>query len=98
MSFFGFDTTLPRDRAGGGYDPSARSAARDDDDDDLDAKIRAHMGNKEDMAVYTWGAEDYDGLGDQLEEEGDAFNDDTFGGGGGVVGTFSATPVCQSCD
>ena len=33
----------------------------------------------------------YDGLGDQLDESGDAFNDDTFGGGGaggsGKVGT-----------
>jgi len=35
---------------------------------------------EEDLAVYTWGEEGYDGLGDALLEEGDDFNDDTFGG------------------
>jgi DNA topoisomerase 2-associated protein PAT1 len=35
----------------------------------------------EDVAVYTWGTEDYDGLGDQLQEQGDDSNDLTFGGG-----------------
>ncbi|KAL5339017.1 topoisomerase II-associated protein PAT1 [Aspergillus crustosus] len=75
MSFFGFDTTLPRDRAPQGGqrgifdtpDPfaevaRARAAAQHDDDDDVI--------DFEDT---------YDGLGDQLDEGQDAFNDDTFG-------------------
>jgi DNA topoisomerase 2-associated protein PAT1 len=65
MSFFGFDATLPERRRGL--------------DDDLDA-----FGDKagaEDIAVYTWGTEAYDGLGDQLQEQGDDTNDTTFGGG-----------------
>lgn len=33
----------------------------------------------EDVAVYTWGTEDYDGLGSQLQEHGDDENDLTFG-------------------
>lgn len=36
---------------------------------------------EEDLAVYTWGEDDYDGLGDALDEEGDDLNDDTFGAG-----------------
>ncbi|KAJ7504532.1 topoisomerase II-associated protein PAT1 [Mycena galericulata] len=35
----------------------------------------------EDVAVYTWGEESYDGLGDALQEGGDDLNDETFGGG-----------------
>ncbi|KAL4792996.1 topoisomerase II-associated protein PAT1 [Aspergillus venezuelensis] len=74
MSFFGFDTTLPRDRAppggqGGFFDTHdpfaevarARAAGQQDDDDVL---------NFEDT---------YDGLGDQLDDDQDAFNTDTFG-------------------
>jgi DNA topoisomerase 2-associated protein PAT1 len=34
----------------------------------------------EDLAVYTWGEESYDGLGDALQEGGDELNDETFGG------------------
>jgi hypothetical protein len=45
---------------------------------------------EEDLAVYTWGEEGYDGLGDALMEEGDDFNDDTFGGG--EIGTYSPSP------
>jgi len=33
----------------------------------------------EDVAVYTWGEESYDGLGDALHEGGDELNDETFG-------------------
>ena len=36
---------------------------------------------QEDVAVYTWGEESYDGLGDALQEGGDELNDETFGGG-----------------
>ena len=74
MAFFGFDTTLPRDRAApsssrgmfDSHDPFAglsRGPAGDDDDEIL---------NFDDT---------YDGLGNQLVESGDTFNDDTFGGG-----------------
>jgi DNA topoisomerase 2-associated protein PAT1 len=34
----------------------------------------------EDVAVYTWGEDSYDGLGDALQEGGDELNDETFGG------------------
>ncbi|KAG8928248.1 hypothetical protein FRC02_007187 [Tulasnella sp. 418] len=42
----------------------------------------------EDLAVYTWGEESYDGLGDALEEGGDELNDETFGGTGAVGKDF----------
>ena len=35
---------------------------------------------QEDLAVYTWGEDSYDGLGDVLLEGGDELNDETFGG------------------
>jgi len=71
MSFFGFDTALPRDRghntSAPGFsqaaDPFAGLSRQEDDDDALDFE------------------DTYDGLGDQLDETDDAFNDDTFGGG-----------------
>ncbi|PGH05599.1 hypothetical protein AJ79_06766 [Helicocarpus griseus UAMH5409] len=77
MSFFGFDTTLPKDRPSGHQtrgifeapDPFAevaRAAAQDDDAIDFE--------------------DTYDGLGDQLDEDQDAFNDDTFGGGEEIEG------------
>lgn len=37
-----------------------------------------------DVAVYTWGEEGYDGLGNLLQEGGDELNDETFGGIGSV--------------
>ncbi|KAJ7043466.1 topoisomerase II-associated protein PAT1 [Mycena alexandri] len=42
----------------------------------------------EDVAVYTWGEESYDGLGDALQEGGDDFNDETFGSSGSVGKDF----------
>lgn len=39
---------------------------------------------EEDIAVYTWGNDDYDNLADQLRETGDDDNDVTFGGDGNV--------------
>jgi len=74
MAFFGFDTTLPKDRPGQGSgrgffesqdDPFAGYSGREQQDDQ-------EIINFEDT---------YDGLGDDLQEAGDAFNDDTFGGG-----------------
>ena len=41
-------------------------------------------GEQEDLAVYTWGEDSYDGLGDALQEGGDELNDETFGGAGEV--------------
>lgn len=43
----------------------------------------------EDMAVYNWGDENYDGLGDALQEGGDDLNDETFGGSGNVGEIFN---------
>ncbi|KAK7030736.1 PAT1 domain-containing protein [Favolaschia claudopus] len=46
------------------------------------------LGENEDVAVYTWGEESYDGLGDALLEGGDELNDETFGGSGAVGKDF----------
>ncbi|THH32031.1 hypothetical protein EUX98_g2164 [Antrodiella citrinella] len=40
---------------------------------------------QEDVAVYTWGEDSYDGLGEALQEGGDELNDETFGGSGAVA-------------
>ena len=53
-----------------------------------DAHIRRAHGNRIDFD------DTYDGLGDQLEEADDNFNDDTFGGGGGS----STKPVGKDFD
>ena len=37
-----------------------------------------------DVPVYTWGADNYDRLGDALQEGDDELNDETFGGDGPV--------------
>ncbi|KAF9557320.1 hypothetical protein CPC08DRAFT_819923 [Agrocybe pediades] len=42
----------------------------------------------EDLAVYTWGEESYDGLGDALQEGGDDLNDETFGSVGQIGKDF----------
>ncbi|KAG6854522.1 hypothetical protein C0991_005434 [Blastosporella zonata] len=48
----------------------------------------------EDVAVYTWGEEGYDGLGDLLQEGRDELNDETFGGEGVVGKDFDfSTPA-----
>lgn len=47
----------------------------------------------EDVAVYTWGEESYDGLGDALQEGGDELNDETFGGTGNI-GISQLYPLC----
>ncbi|PSR72806.1 hypothetical protein PHLCEN_2v11303 [Hermanssonia centrifuga] len=47
-------------------------------------KLLQDAAQHEDVAVYTWGEESYDGLGDALQEGGDELNDETFGGGGQV--------------
>ena len=50
----------------------------------------------EDIAVYNWGAEDYDGLGNALQEGGDDFNDETFGGTGPVGKLFYISPMSKT--
>jgi DNA topoisomerase 2-associated protein PAT1 len=47
-------------------------------------KFNFKKGNTDGVAVYTWGEEGYDGLGDLLQEGGDELNDETFGGVGSV--------------
>ncbi|KAB8235805.1 topoisomerase II-associated protein PAT1 [Aspergillus alliaceus] len=81
MSFFGFDTTLPRDRGGqrGIFDtpdPFAEVAR---------ARVEGHHDDDDDVIDFE---DTYDGLGDQLDDDQDAFNDDTFGEelGSGHVG------------
>ncbi|KAG6868797.1 hypothetical protein C0993_010427, partial [Termitomyces sp. T159_Od127] len=46
----------------------------------------------EDVAVYTWGEEGYDGLGDLLQEGRDELNDETFGDDAAVG--MEAFPLC----
>ncbi|KAF8957454.1 topoisomerase II-associated protein PAT1-domain-containing protein [Flammula alnicola] len=45
---------------------------------------RDRLEHPEDVAVYTWGEEGYDGLGDALQEGGDDLNDETFGSVGPI--------------
>ncbi len=56
--------------------------------DRLKQRFSEVKGEQEDLAVYTWGEDSYDGLGDALQEGGDELNDETFGGTG-EVGKFS---------
>lgn len=51
--------------------------------------LEGGLQESEDVAVYTWGEESYDGLGDSLQEGGDELNDETFGSVG-AVGQFSS--------
>lgn len=48
--------------------------------------LEAGLQESEDVAVYTWGEDSYDGLGDALQEGGDELNDETFGASGGNIG------------
>ncbi|EER38388.1 topisomerase II [Histoplasma capsulatum H143] len=73
MSFFGFDTTLPRDR------PSGQQTRGIFENPDPFAHV-AHAVVQDDEEAIDF-EDTYDGLGDQLDEDQDAFNDDTFGGG-----------------
>jgi hypothetical protein len=51
-------------------------------------KHKFAVGEDEDLAVYTFGEEGYDGLADALDEGLDELNDETFGGGGAVGERF----------
>ncbi|TFK32809.1 topoisomerase II-associated protein PAT1 [Crucibulum laeve] len=50
--------------------------------------LESGLHESEDVAVYTWGEDSYDGLGDALQEGGDELNDETFGGSGAVGKDF----------
>ncbi|KAF2483149.1 topoisomerase II-associated protein PAT1 [Neohortaea acidophila] len=71
MSFFGFDTNLPRDLPG-----QSRSRGIFEQHDPFGG---LGPGGDDDGEVLNF-EETYDGLGRQLDESGDTFNDDTFGG------------------
>ncbi|KAG2354955.1 topoisomerase II-associated protein PAT1 [Suillus spraguei] len=53
--------------------------------------LEGGLQESEDLAVYTWGEESYDGLGDALLEGGDELNDETFGETGVVGKDFDFT-------
>ncbi|KAI6149363.1 topoisomerase II-associated protein PAT1 [Pisolithus tinctorius] len=53
--------------------------------------LEGGLQESEDLAVYTWGDDSYDGLGDALLEGGDELNDETFGGIGEVGKDFDFT-------
>jgi len=73
--FFGFDTSLPDDRRGGGGSGTVHGfQARADADSFLGAGAGG-AGVEEDLAVYQWG----EGMDTSLLEGGDDFNDETFG-------------------
>jgi DNA topoisomerase 2-associated protein PAT1 len=69
MSFFGFDTSR--------HNPAAAGFSQAHNP-------FAGLSNREDEGDALEFDQTYDGLGDQLEETGDAFNDDTFGDTAGL--------------
>lgn len=72
MSFFGFDTNLPRDQSG-------QSSSQQPMFQQHDPFAGLNRGNGGGAEVLDF-EDTYDGLGYQLDESGDTFNDDTFGG------------------
>ncbi|EKV11073.1 Topisomerase II associated protein (Pat1), putative [Penicillium digitatum] len=73
MAFFGFDTTLPR-----GRDSTGAKGFFENPDPFADI-ARANALGDDDVIDFE---DTYDGLGDQLSDDQDEFNDDTFGGVG----------------
>jgi len=57
--------------------------------------LEGGLQESEDLAVYTWGEESYDGLGDALLEGGDELNDETFGGTDAVGKMHDHSQVCR---
>ncbi|KAG9999626.1 hypothetical protein KCU78_g15801, partial [Aureobasidium melanogenum] len=80
MSFFGFDTNLPRDK-------QDRDAGRGFFAGQQDAFAFANRDTADQGDVLNFD-DTYDSLADKLDEAGDAFNDDTFGDGGRVGKDF----------
>lgn len=79
MSFFGFDPALPRDRGHAANAPGFGQAP--------DAFAGLSGGALEDDEPLDFD-DTYDGLGNQLDETGDDFNDETFGGGPAIGKDF----------
>ena len=50
----------------------------------------------EGIAVYHWGQDSYDGLGDALNEDNDDLNDETFGGSGPVGELHRRLTACAA--
>ncbi|RMZ87710.1 hypothetical protein DV736_g5063, partial [Chaetothyriales sp. CBS 134916] len=76
MSFFGFDTSLPRDRAANDG-PKGIFEHRDPFAEiDKGRKLQAFQDAEEEEIDFE---DTYDGLGDKLEDAGDEMNADTFG-------------------
>ncbi|TDZ31362.1 DNA topoisomerase 2-associated protein pat1 [Colletotrichum spinosum] len=87
MSFFGFDPS--RGGGGGGHNKAAPGFSQAHDPF---AGLSRDNNDEDDAVDFD---DTYDGLGDHLDESGDAFNDDTFGGGGE---TISSAPVGKDFD
>lgn len=71
MAFFGLDSNMPH----GSHNKSSTGFPQDSDID----QDPSHYNDEDDFNAYE---DTYDGLGEQLDETGDDFNDDTFGIGG----------------
>ncbi|KAL9588052.1 MAG: hypothetical protein Q9203_003129 [Teloschistes exilis] len=94
MSFFGFDTTLPRDRDRG-HPSNAPGFTAPSDPFAAFSQNRPSEDNDDDAIDFE---DTYDGLGDELEETGDDFNDDTFGGGNGKATASASQKVGKDFD
>ncbi|ORY26587.1 topoisomerase II-associated protein PAT1 [Naematelia encephala] len=79
--FFGFDAALPERRAA---DQSDRGFHQSQTDQMF---TLPNAREEEDLAVYNWGD-----MGASLMEDGDDFNDETFGGSGPVDQDFQFAP------
>ncbi|EWC47951.1 hypothetical protein DRE_02833 [Drechslerella stenobrocha 248] len=75
MSFFGFDNTLPRDRAS--HAPHPKQAPGFSQQRDAFAGLSQNETKEADGYDFE---DTYDGLGDELDEGDDELNDETFGG------------------
>lgn len=84
MSFFGFDTS--------GHDKAAPGFSQGHDPF---AGLSGRPDNADDAIDFE---DTYDGLGDQLDETDDVFNDDTFGGGAGEAAPTSNNKVGKDFD
>lgn len=82
MSFFGFDNAR--------HNPAAPGFSQAHDPF---ASLAGRKDTDDDAIEFE---DTYDGLGDQLDDADDAFNDDTFGGGGG--GTVAQPSVGKDFD